>query len=106
MFQSKFEHVVEENKKLRKIIAELKIANKKLRLDNDKKLLIVFITIIGSAIIGDIAYSFIYLFNDYLYFEFYYENTDLFDKFQLYLRIFSIQLLCFALYKLVIIYRR
>lgn len=102
MFTSKFERVVEENKKLRKIIADLKIANKKLRLDNDKKLLIVFITIIGSAIIGDIAYSFIYLFDDYLY----YECTDLFDKFQLYLRIFSIQLLCFALYKLVIIYRR
>lgn len=42
MFQSKFEHVVEENKKLQKIIADLKSVNRKLRLDDDKKLLIVF----------------------------------------------------------------
>ena len=40
MFQSKYEHVVEENKKLRKIIAELKISNRKLRVDDDKKLIL------------------------------------------------------------------
>ena len=62
MFQSKFEHVVEENKKLQKIIADLKSVNRKLRLDDDKKLLIVFLTVIGSAIMGVVAYSYNYFF--------------------------------------------
>ena len=62
MFQSKFEHVVEENKKLRKIIAELKIANKKLRVDDDKKLILVILAMLGSAIIGISASAYNFLF--------------------------------------------
>lgn len=63
MFTSKFEQVVEENKKLRKIVAELKIANRKLRLDDDKKLILVILAMVGSAIIGVVAYSYGFLFN-------------------------------------------
>lgn len=78
MFQSKFEHVVEENKKLRKIVAELKIANRKLRLDDDKKLILVILAMVGSAIIGVVAYSYGFLFNTL----FVKESLDNFDKSQ------------------------
>ena len=102
MFQSKFEHVVEENKKLRKIIAELKIANKKLRLDDDKKLILVILAMLGSAIIGVVAYSYGFLFNTL----FVKESLDKFDKSQAIILGSVFYVLSYFYYKLIVVYRR
>ena len=102
MFQSKFEHVVEENKKLRKIIAELKIANKKLRVDDDKKLILVILAMLGSAIMGISAYAYNFLFKVL----FVIEDLDKLDKVQGYLLFITVYLLSHLYYKLIKLYRR
>lgn len=102
MFQSKFEHVVEENKKLRKIVAELKIANRKLRLDDDKKLILVILAMVGSAIIGVVAYSYGFLFNTL----FVKESLDNFDKSQAIILGSVFYALSYFYYKLIVVYRR
>lgn len=102
MFQSKFEHVVEENKKLHKIVAELKIANKKLRDDDDKKLILVILAMLGSAIIGISAYAYNFLFKVL----FVIEDLDKLDKIQGYLLFISVYLLSHLYYKLIKLYRR
>lgn len=102
MFTSKFEQVVEENKKLRKIVAELKIANRKLRLDDDKKLILVILAMVGSAIIGVVAYSYGFLFNTL----FVKESLDNFDKSQAIILGSVFYALSYFYYKLIVVYRR
>lgn len=102
MFQSKFEQLIEENKKLRKIIADLKIANRKLRLDDDKKLILVILAMVGSAIIGVVAYSYGFLFNTL----FVKESLDKLDKSQAIILGSVFYALSYFYYKLIVVYRR
>lgn len=102
MFTSKFEHVVEENKKLQKIIADLKSVNRKLRLADDKKLLIVFLTVIGSAIMGVVAYSYNYFFTVF----FVKENLDKLDKIQAIILFATLYVLSYFYYRFIQKYKR
>lgn len=102
MLQSKFEKIVEENKKLRKIIADLKIANRKLRVDDDKKLILVILAMVGSAIIGAMAYSYKFLF----YTVIVNDSLDVKDKIQAFLLFIVLYTLFYCYYKLIVVYRR